>query len=429
MKPREIAIRILAGDKGPDTFIEDRLGIALAKQSLSPADRSLVQEIVYGVVRWKSLLDWQISRKTRPGAQNPLVQNLLRAGLYQLFWLDRIPPYAVVHETIEMAKAMGLGAKAGFLNAVLRAYEREQEQTRAQIKELRQTRPALAASHPEWLFERWKERWGAGQAIALMDWNNVPPLTYARLNALRGGAADLESAWTREKICFDPRSWDWTKSESVYELTDHPPLHNLPSFKEGKFYVQDPSTLLAVQVLGPQPGENILDLCAAPGGKTTLIAQRMHNQGHLIAEDIQSGRVKRIQENCQRLGVTCVEARQTPSVDRPSAMGHFNRILIDAPCSNTGVMRRRVELRWRVSSREIQRLTEVQLKLLVRAAPLLKPGGTLVYSTCSLEPEENGQVISQFRERFPNFRLNYERQLLPFQEGVDGAYVARLVAE
>lgn len=428
MKPREIAIRILAGDKGPDPFVEDRLAFTLAKHPLSPPDRSLVQEIVYGVVRWKSLLDWQIARKTRPRTQNPLLQNLLRAGLYQLFWLDRIPAYAIVHETIEIAKNLGLGAKAGFLNAVLRTYEREKDATRAQIKELRQTRPALAASHPEWLFERWKQQWGLEPAVALMDWNNVPPPTYARLNSILAQAPDLESAWSSEGVDFQSRSWDWTQAESLYELTHHPPLQHLPSFKQGKFYVQDASTLLAVQALAPLPGESILDLCAAPGGKTALIAQRMRNQGCLIAEDSQADRLNRIRENCQRLGVTCVEVRQTPPLDSPPSTARFNRILIDAPCSNTGVMRRRVELRWRISRQEIQRLAETQLQLLLRAAPGLQPGGTLVYSTCSLEPEENGQVVRQFLEQSPGFQLQEERQLLPFREGVDGAYVARLRA-
>lgn len=428
MKPREIAIRVLAGDKSPDHFIEDRLAIALAKHPLSPPDRSLAQEIVYGVVRWKSLLDWQIARKTRPRAQNPLLQNLLRAGLYQLFWLDRIPAYAIVHETVEIAKNLGLGAKAGFLNAVLRAYEREKDATRAQIKELRQTRPALAASHPDWLFERWKQQWGFEQAVALMDWNNVPPLTFARLNSMLSNATDLESAWSSEGVGFQSRSWDWTRAESLYELTNHPPLPHLPSFKQGKFYVQDPSTILAVHALAPLPGETVLDLCAAPGGKTTLIAQRMRNQGHLIAEDTQADRLDRIRENCQRLGVAGVEIRQTPPVDSPPCLGHFDRILIDAPCSNTGVMRRRVELRWRISRQEILRLAEAQLHLLLRAAPMLKSGGTLVYSTCSLEAEENGEVIRQFMEKSPGFQLKEERQLLPFRDGVDGAYVARLRA-
>jgi 16S rRNA (cytosine967-C5)-methyltransferase len=185
--------------------------------------------------------------------------------------------------------------------------------------------------------------------------------------------------------------------------------------------VQDPSTLLAVEQLGPQPGETILDWCAAPGGKTTFIAQLMQNRGRVVAQDNQPDRLKLLQENCDRLGALCVEV--SPALP---ASGEFDRVLIDAPCSNTGVMRRRVDLRWRLQPSEIQRLRDAQAALLAQAAPRVKAGGTLVYSTCSLEPEENEDVTGQFLKEHPGSELESQRQLLSFVEGVDGAYVARL---
>jgi 16S rRNA (cytosine967-C5)-methyltransferase len=213
----------------------------------------------------------------------------------------------------------------------------------------------------------------------------------------------------------------------VFQLESHPPLAGLRSFRDGWFYVQDPSTLLAVSELDPLPAHVVLDLCAAPGGKTTYIAQRMQNRGRITAQDAQEDRLALIRENCTRLGVTCVEASVAPSGVLVNPAKKFDRVLVDAPCSNSGVMRRRVDLRWRIRPEEIERLRGEQLQVLRQAAPRVKPGGTLVYSTCSLEPEENGAVVKEFLAEHPLFKLEKERELLPFVEGVDGAYVAKLV--
>ena len=204
-------------------------------------------------------------------------------------------------------------------------------------------------------------------------------------------------------------------------MKSHPPLNSLGSLRDGWFYVQDPGTLLAPTLLGAQPGETILDLCAAPGGKTTFIAQLMNNTGKIVARDLDPNRLKLVRENCARLGVTIVETALPAASE-----AIFDRILIDAPCSNTGVMRRRVDLRWRIQAAEIERLRATQLGLLNQAATKLKPGGVLVYSTCSLEPEENSEVVKQFLAAHQNFKLETERQLLPFADAVDGAYVAKL---
>ena len=203
----------------------------------------------------------------------------------------------------------------------------------------------------------------------------------------------------------------------------HPSLSSLKSLQEGRFYVQDPSTLLAVQALDVQPGMTILDTCAAPGGKTTFIAQRMQNQGVLIAQDTYRARIELIRQNCERLGVRCVQISTHSGVTHPELSLSFDRILVDAPCSNTGVMRRRVDLRWRVSHLEIQRLQGVQQSLVENASTQLKPGGLLVYSTCSLEVEENQQVTQWFLRHHPEFESVFSQQLTPFEHGVDGAYV------
>jgi 16S rRNA (cytosine967-C5)-methyltransferase len=403
--------------------VENLLQTGLSGASLSPADRGLCQELVYGIVRCQATLDWLIARKTEGRQQKPSLQILLRLGLYQMFWLDRIPDHAAVNETVELGKQFGFVAQAGFLNAVLRGYVRERTETKKLLEKLKTDQPHLGFSHPEWLVERWRKRWGDEKTFRLLDWNNTAPPTYARVNSLKTNAATLVAEWKSEGVEFIARQRKWTGGDLVFELSSYPPLASLPSFQQGLFYVQDPSTLLAVQKLDPQPGETILDLCAAPGGKTTFLAQRMQNRGRIVAADVSESRVNLIRENCIRLGATCVETISISTFNsQPSTF--YDRILVDVPCSNTGVMRRRVELRWRIRPEEIERLRAAQPDLLNQAAPQVKPGGVLVYSTCSLEPEENQEVVERFRNEHADFKLERERELLPFADGVDGAYVA-----
>ena len=470
-KPRQIAAQVLQRRRGNGAFVEDLLQTALAGAALASADRGLCQEIVYGVVRWQATLDWLIARKTSRRPQKPALQDLLRLGLYQIFWLDRIPAHAAVYETVELARQGGWGAQAGFVNALLRGYLREQDETRKLLAELKTTQPALGWSHPAWLVARWQKRWGAGQTAQLLAWNNTPPKTFARVNTLKFGGAgsplpaalrqaeggahgvtrpvikdagDLLTRWREEGVEYDfvrsggrqtaaflaevessgflPKAA--TLENLAFELKSHPSLETLASFRDGWFYVQDPSTLLAPAWLGAQPGETILDFCAAPGGKTTFLAQTMNNQGCIVARDVSEERLQLIRDNCARLGASCVEPILSSAFSlQPSA---FDRVLVDAPCSNTGVMRRRVDLRWRIQPKEIERLSAAQLDLLKQAATRVKPGGVLVYSTCSLEPEENQEIVNRFLFQHADFKLEAERELLPFADSVDGAYVARL---
>jgi len=423
-KPREIAARILSQQRSGQ-FVERLLERALAETRLSTADRGLLQELVYGVVRWEATLDWLIARKSK-APPKPAVQDLLRLGLYQIFWLERIPPHAAVNETVELTRRARFSAQAGFVNAVLRGYIREADATRQMLNELKKSEPHLGFSHPKWLVDRWQARWGADKTAQLLDWNNTPPKTYARVNTLKADPGKLLTQWRDENVEYDFVRRDWFEENLVFELRKHPPLNILPSFQQGLFYVQDPSTLLAARELDPRPGETILDLCAAPGGKLTYIAQLMQNQGRIIAHDTSPDRLKLIQENCTRLGVACAELVR-PSFLEQSMDQMFDRVLVDVPCSNTGVMRRRVDLRWRIEPAELDRLRQAQFELLTEAARRLKPGRTLIYSTCSLEPDENENVIRDWLRQNPGFELKSSRELLPFVEKNDGAYVAKLI--
>jgi len=462
--PRQIALSVLQSRRQNGEFTEILLDRALAGgpspapgpaqgRAISPADRALCQELVYGVVRAQSALDWLIARKTGGRQQNAAIQNVLRLGLYQVFWLDRIPSHAAVHETVELAKREGFGPKAGFVNAVLRGFLREFDATKTLLGELRASNPAVAFSHPQWLVEKWEKCFGPERMRQLLEWNNTPPKNFARVNTIKTDAGKLLERWRNENVEYDFVRREFLNGPDleaiIFELKSHPPLASLESFREGWFYVQDPSTLLASLELAPNAGETILDLCAAPGGKTTFIAQLMGNTGKIVASDVSKERLKLIEENCLRLGVTSVHLANNqlehadtganrfnalsqvalPPLQRFNVSDHeqFDRILIDAPCSNTGVMRRRVDLRWRISFDELARLHQAQLDLLKLAAPKVRPGGVLVYSTCSLEPEENSFVIQEFLKEHNQFSLEHERDLFPFQDNIDGAYVARLL--
>jgi 16S rRNA (cytosine967-C5)-methyltransferase len=424
---RLLAFEVLRDRERGGAFTEDLLEARLARVHLAPADRALCQELAFGVVRWQAALDWLVARNTGGRTQLPDVQILLRLGLYQLFCLDRIPLHAAVDETVELAKVTGCGAQTGFINGLLRAHAREHAATRAALAELKRSHPHLGWSHPEWLVRRWLARWGAEAVARLLEWNNAPPAVFARVNTLRTDAARLLERWRMENVNYDFVRREGLRENSVFLLKSPPPLARLESFNTGGFYVQDPSTLFAVGELAPQSGEMILDLCAAPGGKTTAIAARMNNSGHIVAVDDSPVRLKLLAENCRRLGVTCVEAVATPPA--AAGAGHFpwfDRALVDAPCSNTGVLRRRVDLRWRLREGDLAKLARTQLELLASAAARLKPGGLLVYSTCSLEPEENENVVRKFLDAHHEFTLEGERELLPFRDAMDGAFVARL---
>ena len=402
--------------------VEHILARRLRAAALSSADTGLCRELVSGCVRWRRLLDWLIERATEGREQKPAVREILRLGLYQVFFLNRIPEHAIVNESVRLAKAERCLGQAGFINAMMRRFLREREQITRDIAGLQEERPALGQSHPDWLFDQWEPRWGREKTSRLMEWNNQPAPTCARVNLLVTDPGRLAKRWEAEGVEATPIDCDWAKPDSLFRLRQHPPLESLGSFRDGLFYVQDPSTLLAVALLDPQPGQAVLDLCAAPGGKTCHIAGRMNNNGQLRAIDISESRLELLRENCDRMKVICASLGEADA----TATGEYDRVLVDVPCSNTGVMRRRLDLRWRFSPSEAKRLADEQFKLLGQAAERAKTDGQLVYSTCSIEPEENEQLVARFLEVNPEWQLAAERSLHPVEDHTDGAYAARL---
>jgi 16S rRNA (cytosine967-C5)-methyltransferase len=400
---------MLEWEKGR-SFSDEILHTLLEKERLSPLDRAFVMENFFGVLRHLTQLDFLIGELRGGGALDKQTRQVLRLGLYQIFHL-RTPPHAAVNETVELA-----GAARGLVNAILRRALREQ-------KELEQKLAAapleVTTSHPDFLLRRWEAQYGREATMGLCDWDNRPAEVTARANGLKVTVGELlRSAPGAEAMPIHPRM----------VKVRHLPLSWL---MHGLCYVQDPSTLVACDLLDPQPGETVADLCAAPGGKTTYLAELMQNRGRLVACDLWESRVERLKENVARLGITIAKVVQADAMVGGGVLepGTFDRVLVDAPCSNTGVLRRRVDVRWRITEEDFIRMPVQQLALLRRASELLKPGGTLVYSTCSLEAEENDQLVAQVAKEIPSLHFIESRRTLPFKDAVDGAFAAKFVRE
>ncbi|HTS16079.1 MAG TPA: 16S rRNA (cytosine(967)-C(5))-methyltransferase RsmB [Verrucomicrobiae bacterium] len=413
MNARELALDLLNRWPQSRAFADELLEDALAATSLGESDRGFVTELFYGCLRQQLALQFLLGRLAEKPPR-PVLANVLKLGLYQLFFL-RTPAHAAVNESVSLARRHGGEPEAKFVNAVLRRAGREHNALWTEFQTTHETEPWVYYSHPEWLWNRWAARLGNDNAAALCEWNNQPPPIYIRVNTLKstGAPADVAAEPTNHPVC-----WRVTNASGLFRTK---------SFLNGDFYVQDPSTLTAVDVLDPRPGESVLDMCAAPGGKTTYIAQKMQNRGRVIAADSAASRLALVGENCRRLGVSIVAtlACEGTRLDHCLRGEEVDRVLVDAPCSNTGVLRRRADLRWRIEEKEIARLASLQTKLLDMAARFTKRGAVLVYSTCSLEPEENERVVETFLATHGAFKLETTQSLFPPRDGVDGAFVAR----
>ncbi|MEY2544262.1 MAG: rRNA (cytosine967-C5)-methyltransferase, partial [Verrucomicrobiota bacterium] len=400
---RGVALAALRSWRRKKDFADTIISNALSKSALQPVDRAFSLELFYGVLRNLTLLDFWIG-SLRRGHVDVDLRDLLRLGLYQIF-IAKTPEHAAVYETVEIAPK---GQRA-IVNAMLRsaARIREELQDKANSQPLH-----IRASHPKFLIERWEKQFGTDATEALCAWNNLPPPTYARINRIR---IDRQAFLERYR--------------NARAMPDVPNFVELSSpvaaLDQGDCYVQDPSTSIACELLQPKSGEKILDACAAPGGKTGYVAELMGNQGLIVGCDREPARLGLLDENLTRLGVRIARIvchDWTKSVAPPEIFPEapFDRILIDAPCSNTGVMRRRVDVRWRLKPEDFNRMQARQIQIALAVSPLLKPGGILVYSTCSLEREENEDVVQQLLGQMSILQLEEERRFVPFQDNFDG---------
>lgn len=361
------------------------------RNHLSAADRRLMQAILMGVLRHRSLLDHWIGR-FRKGKLDPEVRDVLRVGFCQLLIL-RIPDHAAIYETVECARK----PVRGLINAVLR----KAATTRMKLlRDMGDIDPVTLYSHPAWLFKRWKKAFGKENTIALMDWNNTPAEPFYRPNLL------------------SPPPADTPEPESAQEAVS-----------TGHYYITDPSTSHAPEMLAPKAGETVLDACAAPGGKAIHLAGLMQNKGTLLCTDSNEKRLPRLKENLERCEVKIAEVAEhdwlKPTPEKWH--NHFDAILLDVPCSNTGVLRRRVDARWRIQVHDIVELVKIQTQILENALLCLKPGGRLVYSTCSVDAEENTDLVKSVVSKQEHLLISETKQILPFVDQTDGAFAALIL--
>jgi len=420
MKPlpgaRAVALDVLLSVERDQKTADEALDHWVRQRALDARDRALALELAYGVLRHRTTLDWRLDHvATKSMAKLPVrVRMALRLGAYQLLHLEKIPPSAAVNESVALIKAGSPGHWPGFVNAVLRALIR----TPAPPWPDHAADPvrSLSVRHacPAWLAERWIARFGLQAAEALCRaTTEIPPLTI-RVNTLRI-SRDALAARFRE-LGHEVRP---TRISPVGLILDkRGPITELPWFHEGAFYVEDEAAQLVAPILDPQPGESVLDACSAPGGKTTHLAALMRNSGEIIAADSSAARLGLVEDNCRRLGIDIVRpirADATVSLPRSLHERRFDRILVDAPCSGLGVLRRHPDGKWRKEAESLTQHQQRQRRLLDETCRLLRPGGVLVYSTCSSEPEENEQVIDHFCGAHKEFRRESVAPRLPPQ--------------
>ncbi|MCB1203963.1 MAG: 16S rRNA (cytosine(967)-C(5))-methyltransferase RsmB [Verrucomicrobiae bacterium] len=405
---RRCALEALTEWEDTSRFAADILDHLSRRMRLSPQDRGLAQDLLYGVIRNFYLLDELIERFRRGAIKNQ-TRNLLRLGLYQLFKTD-IAEHAAVNETVSLARQH----ERSLVNAILRSAQREKA---ALLAEIESWPLEDRCSHPAFLIDRWTAQYGPEATEALCRWNNEPPAVYARLNPLARDREALERVRSEIEPSLLGEAWP-----DFFRIEGAP---NAEWLRDGFIYVQDPSTSVACRLLDPKPGETILDACAAPGGKSALLAALMGSANNLHVADASESRIHSMRENLERLGIAPASIRQVDwnrsgeGADLPA----FDAILIDAPCSNTGVMRRRVDVRWRLDERDFERQAKPQLALVQSLSRLLKPGGRIVYSTCSIDRVENEDVVAA-----SGLKLVETRTTLPWRDGFDGAFAALLQA-
>jgi 16S rRNA (cytosine967-C5)-methyltransferase len=439
--PRQAASAVLLRIQKEGSYADQLMDRELSSGRLSGPDRGLFAELVFGVLRRQGTLDHILTGLLTQSLERlePQVLIFLRLGLYQLMYLDRIPESAAVNESVNLAKQT-LPRASGLVNAVLRNYLRHKD-TVVFPDPAAAPAASIAArhSHPAWLVKLWFSQIGEPETELLAEASSLQPPLTVRTNTLKTTRAELLDRFAANGITAAPSRF--SPFGILIEGRHHIP--GLPGFRDGLFAVQDEASQLAGILLDPQPGERVLDTCAAPGGKATHLAQLMDNQGELLAMDVSGSKLPLIQEAAQRLGITNMRTRAADLLQSGALPADaFDRVLLDAPCSGLGVIRRNPEAKWRLTPEDVTRLAAAQKNMLKNAVRMLKPGGVLLYSTCSTTKEENEDVVADFLSRhphcvlenlnkiYPQFRELFTDEGLfrawPHRHGMDGFFAARI---
>lgn len=439
---RQLAFQALQNIYQKKAYTDIALERVLSNSSISAFDRHLVSELVYGIVRRKRTLDSLINQlATKKASQQPLnLRIILQIGLYQLRYLDKIPESAAVNTSVDLAKNNGLSKLSGVINGILRSYLRlsEKEDVLILPSELI-PRLGVKYSFPDWLVSLFIEQFNVKQTKKLLEWYNQPPSLDLRVNKLKISRENLQEILLNKGIetSFLPHI-----SEGLRLTKSAGNITQLDCFKEGLFTIQDGSAQLVSHFLNPQPNETIIDACAAPGGKTTHIAELMGDTGNIIGFDRSMSRLKKVTENVERLQLKSIQVEEADSSELTTWENKADRVLVDVPCSGLGTLHKNPDIRWRKKPEEIKPLTELQLKMLENSAKWVKNGGVLVYSTCTLNKSENEDIINQFLEKNPSWQLADKNndsmsnfsipskgivKIFPPVDNMDGFFMAKLI--
>lgn len=414
---------------------------ALFSSTLTPIDKKFATEIVYGTIKYLRHLDHVLSFYVKRDLKitDHSARIILEMSAYQMLFMDRVPSHAVINEAVELIKGLNKAHLANFINGTLRSLDRDECFILWPDKKNKTKYLATYYSFPEWIIDIFMMRAKAKGAEAMCKYFNAPSALWIRTNTLKTTRDDLVKSLEDEGI----ETILSKKTDEGILLKNSGSIRDLTSFNKGEFLVQDESSMLVAHAMSPKKNERILDVCAAPGGKITHIAALMENQGELIACEVQKHRLGLIKENAKKLGIEIIapkllDARHLPAKWQAS----FDRVLVDAPCSGLGVLNRRADARLRKHRYQIGELVKIQEKILDEAARVLKTGGILVYSTCTITKEENEKQVEAFLKRHPDFSLDEDlakalpnvsgikggmKQFLPHLDGVDGFFIARFI--
>ncbi|XMB29064.1 16S rRNA (cytosine(967)-C(5))-methyltransferase RsmB [Paenibacillus sp. BR2-3] len=441
---REVALDVLVRVDEQGAYSNLLLNSSLQKAGLSREDSGLATELVYGTISRMNTLDYVLEKFVAKGIAKlqPWVRSLLRLSLYQILYLDRIPSHAAVNEAVNISKKRGHQGISGMVNGVLRSVLRAGELP-VLPKDLSESeRVSIQHSHPLWMVQRWMDEYGAETAEAICAANNEPPAVSVRVNT---------TMISRERLLNEMLEQGLQASASEVSpygivIRGGGNLALSTWYRDGFLSIQDESSMLVAEAVAPEPGMRVLDCCAAPGGKTAHMAELMKDEGYIFANDLHQHKARLISEQAQRLGLESIVTGSGDAMDLVNTCesSSFDRILLDAPCSGLGVIRRKPDLKWRKEPEDVASIAALQRVLLESVSKLLKPGGVLVYSTCTTEQAENGDIVSSFLEQSPDFTaitftsplwdrlqdtalgIGEGIQILPHHYGSDGFYIARL---
>lgn len=435
---RQCAYRVVRRVSDGEAFADRAFRGEADRLGLAGRDRAFAQQLAYGTVQRTGTLDYVLTAvSSRPVESiDPALRDILRLGVYQLVYLGGVADHAAVSQTVELAK-LEAGRGHRFANALMRRAAREGRELVAELTDGSPSEAAVLHSHPEWLVRLWWDALGSSEALALLERDNRAPENAVRANELLVTPAELRELLAAEGVSTLPPDGlpEAVVLESPFDL------HGSHLFERGALMPQSRGSMLVGHVLAPQPGERVLDLCAAPGAKTTHLAALMHGRGELVAVERHRGRSDALRRNCARMGASWVDVRTADADSVEPDEQAFDRVLLDPPCSDLGTLQSRPDVRWRKTPAMIEELAVVQRRLLDSAAERVRPGGMLVYSTCTISPRENERLVEAFLAERPDFgsdELGLERpeyrhpsaprflQVLPHRHGTDGFFIARL---